>query len=353
MITVHNRYKRYTVLVSLILWFFGMLILFTAQPEISAAVGHLKPAASVVIQGANTGQINEALAFTATLTPGTISFPVLYTWNATNQESLTCTTSSLANTATFTWTTAGTQAVSVTVSQLVTPTMRIAQDSHTLTIQGPTFIWLPLILKTLPPGIYGRVTYQGQPATDIVLTLWHFDSEGYGYAPFRHTHTQQGGEYRFTALPDLDPQQSSAMYYVTYNNGEYGNVDDLNYLVYWSTLAITDYVAGSNVHGGDFDIADVQQVTHPQTVTLPFTFEWERRIASPGDNYTFEVYKQLEYMRFPWHTAFDLGYVGSYTLETLPYDFETNTEYQWDLRIQNPDSGHGVARARQVVVFAE
>jgi len=88
-ITVHNRYKRYTVLVSLILWFFGMLILFTAQPEISAAVGHLKPAASVVIQGANTGQINEALAFTATLTPGTISFPVLYTWNATNQESLT------------------------------------------------------------------------------------------------------------------------------------------------------------------------------------------------------------------------------------------------------------------------
>ncbi|MEA3339994.1 MAG: hypothetical protein U9R15_08515, partial [Chloroflexota bacterium] len=195
MTTVHNRYKRYIVLVSLILWFFGMLILFTAQPEISTAVGHLEPMASVVIQGANTGQINKALAFTATLTPGTISSTFLYTWNATNQESLTCTTSSLVNTATFTWATTGTWGVSVTVSQPVTPMMYIAQDSHTLTIQGPTFTWLPLILKTLPPGIYGRVTYQGQPAADIVLTLWHFDSEGYGYAPFRHTHTQQDGEY--------------------------------------------------------------------------------------------------------------------------------------------------------------
>ncbi|MCP4539728.1 MAG: hypothetical protein GY832_21530 [Chloroflexi bacterium] len=353
MLTTHNRCKVYIGLISLTLCFLGMLILFAAQPEISAAEGRLESTDLVVIQGPSTGQMNEALTFTATLTPGTISFPVLYTWNATNQEAITDTTHSLTNTTTLTWSTTGTQVVSVTISQPATPTVHIAQDFYTLTIQGPTFIWLPLILKVSPPGIYGQVTYQGQPAIDIVLTLWHFDSEGYGYVPFRHTRTQQDGGYRFATLPDLDPQQSSAMYYVTFNNGEYGNVDDSNHLSYWSSFAITHYVEGSNVRGGDFDIADVQLVEHSQMVTLPFTFEWQRRIASPHDDYTFEVYKQLEYMRFPWHTAFDLGYVGSHTLETLPYDFELDTEYQWDLHIKNPDGGFGVSRARQVVVFVD
>ena len=45
------------VLVSLTLWFFGMLILFTALPEISAAEGRLEPTVSVVIHGPGTEQL--------------------------------------------------------------------------------------------------------------------------------------------------------------------------------------------------------------------------------------------------------------------------------------------------------
>ncbi|HOD04661.1 MAG TPA: hypothetical protein PKH92_06400, partial [Anaerolineaceae bacterium] len=54
------------------------------------------------------------------------------------------------------------------------------------------FVFLPLVERSLPPGIHGRVTCWGEPAPGITVTLWHIGSKG-GYVPFGHTQTQADG----------------------------------------------------------------------------------------------------------------------------------------------------------------
>jgi len=215
------------------------------------------------------------------------------------------------------------------------------------------FVFLPFVSRTPPPGIYGRITCAGEPLPGITLTLWHFDVISRGYVLFRYTETQNDGSYRFSGLPSL-PQDPGAMYYVTYENGDHGNADNPAYLGYWLAPAITSYEAGQNVSGGDFDLANVGKLTPAGGATVPFpvTFTWEPRPTSPEDSYTFEVYWQGEYYRHPWFTEFDLGYVGAYTLDTLPYDFAYQQEYEWNLRIRWPDGSYGSGYAGRTVTFS-
>lgn len=208
------------------------------------------------------------------------------------------------------------------------------------------FVFLPLVERSLPPGIHGRVTCWGEPAPGITVTLWHIGSKG-GYVPFGHTQTQADGGYHFTALPELsDP-------YVAYHNGEYGNVDNPAYLAYWFGAALMKYTPGEIADGGDFDIADVRKLTPVAgaTTTFPVTFTWEPRPATPQDDYEFEVYYQGDTYRMPWFYTSNLGYVGSYTWASPCCDFEYGQEYAWNVRIFWPDGSFGSSYAGRPVIF--
>jgi hypothetical protein len=82
-------------------------------------------------------------------------------------------------------------------------------------------------------------------------------------------------------------------------------------------------------------------------VSLPYTFQWVRRPATPGDSYGIEVYDPTDYD--PRWVGPLVGYNGSYTLSSLNAALSTNTQYAWDVIISAADGGSGVSRiARQV-----
>lgn len=190
--------------------------------------------------------------------------------------------------------------------------------------------YLPLIAYIPPPGIYGRVFDQGDPAPGIPLALHYFDEAAYGYGIYAQTTTDTQGRYRFSGLPSNNPALPNlSFYWVSFNNA--GNPDHLDYQ---SQNAVRGYVQGANVPGGDFEIADVARAAHAETVTLPFTFHWTPRPAVPGESYSLNLYELCEQPPCRQFTAWDLGYVDSYTLDELPYTFEYHAVYYWKLLIE-------------------
>ena len=108
--------------------------------------------------------------------------------------------------------------------------------------------YLPLVVN-LPAGIYGRVTYQGNPIGGIELTLqWFVASDFYTVLT---TTTQSDGSYMFTNAPDLAPSTGYAVRYMNDGNPQY-----LGY--YYST-----FLGYSQGPGGDFDIANIVSVSLP------------------------------------------------------------------------------------------
>ena len=85
--------------------------------------------------------------------------------------------------------------------------------------------------------------------------------------------------YLFTSVPTLGANQ---VYYVRFGR----NTKYTDYVSNWWGPEIETYTSGQTVHGGDFDIADIdlQAPATGSTVTLPATFSWiNRNIAD--ENY--------------------------------------------------------------------
>jgi hypothetical protein len=122
-------------------------------------------------------------------------------------------------------------------------------------------------------------------------------------------------------------------------------------LLYWTTRSLSDYTAGSSVHIGDFDLADVALASPPDraTVTLPAEFRWTPRPASPTDSYVWAIFNSSSY--WPWYWGPSLGYTGSYTRYSLPSGFNFGTQYTWYVEINSPDGGYGASRERRNVTF--
>ncbi len=190
-------------------------------------------------------------------------------------------------------------------------------------------------------GIYGQVTHNGAPASGVGLNLRFYNGSTWSTAAT--TTTGGDGRYDFVGAPSLGSGQT---YYVRYDNSGMGD----SYLWYWLGPDITTYAAGSVVHGGDFDIANVSLLDPPNDVTrnLPVTFRWARR-ELPGDTYRLYIYDPDT--GFEW-TSSDLGDTDSYTLESLVSGMEYGHPYRWTVWVYNGSDSLGLAYYYSSITFA-
>jgi 5-hydroxyisourate hydrolase-like protein (transthyretin family) len=193
-------------------------------------------------------------------------------------------------------------------------------------------------------GIHGWVKQGGVAAAGIPLQLRFFN--GTAWSTVLTATTAADGSFVFANAPSLGASQK---YYVRYQN----NTQVAGRLFQWSTRTLTSYTAGSGVHIGSFDIADLALVSPAasSTIGLPYLFQWTARHASSDDGYILEIYDPSDYN--PRWLSPLMGYTSSYTLYGLAPSLNTNTTYAWDVVISAPDGGSGVSRIARLVRFAD
>jgi hypothetical protein len=155
-----------------------------------------------------------------------------------------------------------------------------------LGLTSSSTIYLPLVLNnycSTSMGINGRVTINGDAAAGVSLQLRFYN--GSAWSTYATKTTAADGTYSFTDAAGLSNGQR---YSVRFQNSTSGPDTQL---WYWATRVLTSYSAGCAVGIGNFDIANVPQVSPSAyaTVALPYTFQWTRRTATPSDSYVFEL----------------------------------------------------------------
>lgn len=205
----------------------------------------------------------------------------------------------------------------------------------------PTFTATPT--ATTPPepaGIYGRVTYKGNSASGIQLTLQLWN--GAAWSSIAQTNTGADGSYLFGSVPSLE---ASHVYYVLYGS----NATDSRYLEYWFGPQITAYSSGTRTRGGEFDIANVVLLTPPSggSLRLPVTFTWQRR-GLPGDTYRLVLFDPNG---TDWWPSPDLGDVGGISLISLPPGVSYGKQYGWLMYVFSGSEGHGTSFYYRRVTF--
>jgi hypothetical protein len=201
-------------------------------------------------------------------------------------------------------------------------------------------VYLPLISKPRP-GIHGRVTENGAPAANVPLELQFYNGSTWSSPVI--TFTQADGWYAFTNVPGL---ASGQRYDVRYLNNGAGR------LGVWHPRMLDTYTAGSSMHIGDFDIADVPLLSPANNISLslPLTFSWLVRPGTPSDSYEFNLYDpRTDDPHF--RTDPRIGYVGSYMLNTLPAAFDVGQAYAWEVWVYSPDGGLGISWLPRMISF--
>jgi hypothetical protein len=205
----------------------------------------------------------------------------------------------------------------------------------------PTFTATPT--ATTPPepaGIYGRVTYKGNSASGIQLTLWLWN--GAAWSSIAQTNAGADGSYLFGSVPSLEASQ---VYEVVYANNT-----DSRYLSNWYGPQVAAYQSGARIRGGDFDIANVTLLapSHGSSVRLPATFTWQRRGLS-GDAYRWHLFDPNDSSW--WRRTTDLGDVGSFSVTALPPGASYNKQYGWAVFVYSGTEGYGTSRYYHSVTF--
>ncbi len=209
--------------------------------------------------------------------------------------------------------------------------------------------YLPLIryfVPRVPAGIYGQITYQGDPMSDIQIGLFHCNYNGvYWGCPMddtQYTTTFSDGSYQFTAAQSLGPNQK---YVVKSRNS------NPNYLLAWWGPDIRTYAAGQTIFGGSFDLANIPLLAPSTAITagLPVVFKWTPRVATPSDSYHIVMWPLADDTIF-WQSP-PLGYVGSYTMTTLPNNFTTGARYAWLVEVSNSGSS-GDSQETRLITFS-
>jgi uncharacterized repeat protein (TIGR01451 family) len=240
--------------------------------------------------------------------------------------------------------------------------------TRTASFNIPAHVYLPLILKqpTLTPtptptstptptptatpipylGIHGHVTFNGATASGVSLLLRFYN--GSSWSTLATTTTDINGNYYFLSAPTLGGGQQ---YHVRYLNNS-----DNTKLYFWDTRYLTTYTAGTSVAIGDFDIANIPLVSPSSgaIVSLPQTFQWTRRSATTTDSYEFDLFNPGNPPNYTpvWWTYPPLGYVSSYSLNSLPSGFSPGVQYGWFIAVYSPDGGYGESFYYRPVTFS-
>ena len=229
-----------------------------------------------------------------------------------------------------------------TPTRIATPTLTRTATATPTRTPTRTRTLTPTPTITTAPGIYGRVTYKGAAAPNIELNLRFYDSAS--WSTTATTTTDSNGNYRFTDMPSLDAGQ---IYYVHYGL----NNTELWYLFAWYGPNITSYTVSASVHGGDFDIAnvDLESPASGSTLPLPVTFTWRNRNIAT-DTYRWVLFDPSD-PGSRWITG-DLGYADSFTLRNLPSGAEYGKEYGWYVRVYNGPDSFGVSHYSHLITFS-
>lgn len=190
-------------------------------------------------------------------------------------------------------------------------------------------------------GIFGRVTFVGASASGIPLDLRFYN--GSAWSTISSTLTDGSGNYSFQSAPTLGAGQG---YYVRYSNSA-----DSSKLFFWGTQILTSYAAGSGVVIGNFDIANIPLVSPPNaaTVSLPQTFQWTLRTATPTDSYQLSLFDPSN-ANLTAYTPL-LGYVNAVTINGLPPGFNAGVPYGWFMAVNSPDGGYGESYYYRQITF--
>jgi hypothetical protein len=220
--------------------------------------------------------------------------------------------------------------VSLTLTLVVLFSFALAAGHSSAGSQGADiFTYLPSITYQAPPrGIYGLVSQDGVPAGGVNINLNL--REGSNVTTIMTVATDPNGNYSFLGAPSLG---SGQQYFVYYPNSE----DVASRVTFWAGFLINSYTAGDELNGADFDIANINLVTPApaSVVTLPTTFTWNPRPASPGDSYEFNLIDD-ETQQTYFYTNPPLGYVNSYTLNSLPGNMVYDESYGWTIWAYGP-----------------
>ncbi|MEJ2597862.1 MAG: hypothetical protein P8Z00_05980 [Anaerolineales bacterium] len=217
-------------------------------------------------------------------------------------------------------------------------------------VQNPTLpprAYLPLLSNDAGGKLFGQVTENGSKAPNVPLTLCRLNSPTDTHCTsMRTTTTIADGTYAFNNLPALQTGQKYFAYFKNTTNTK-------GRLWYWQTHSLVTYTFGSQVQLGNFDIEDIKLIspTLPVTVTLPVTFSWKVRSASPSDSYEFDLYEPQNGST-NFYTKPPLGHVGSYRLKSLPSGFLMNQRYVWEVWAYAPDNAFGISLEARPVAFA-
>lgn len=198
---------------------------------------------------------------------------------------------------------------------------------------GSTILYLPAILRPGGSMITGRVTDNGTPAAGVEVELRFFNNLDWSSAG--SATTGGDGVFRFDNPAAL---KSGEKYYVRYLNPS--DSDDSR-LAAWFTRELTSYSPGTGVNIGDFDLANVALTApdHLSTISLPHTFEWAVRPASPQDSYALTLFDDED--GNPWFASGPLGHQGNYTLNARPSGFNANAVYAWSVTVFASDEATG------------
>ena len=102
------------------------------------------PPSSVSLGGPATGTAYSTIPFSATVSPGSATTPITYTWQASGQSLVTHTGGGTSDTINFTWSTTGTKAITVTA----TNALGSATDSRSINIiVFDHWIYLPTVMR--------------------------------------------------------------------------------------------------------------------------------------------------------------------------------------------------------------
>jgi len=186
-------------------------------------------------------------------------------------------------------------------------------------------VTLPVLLKTQP--LPGRVTYKGAAAAGKTITLRALNTSSV-WSTYATAVTDAKGNYLFIDTPSF---ANYTDYYVRWTN----DAMQSGYLGGWFCDYITNTPQDNYVCSFDLSEAVTTSPAHGAGVYLPYTFRWNRRpIAS--DNYEIDFFDGVS----SWWWWYNLGYVGSWTMTSLPASMNTLTWYYWGIWVYGPN-GYG------------